>query len=74
MIGTSKYTFTAAGAYDRVLDPYESLFVSESMKGFVIQLGYIEVTGIMGSFGYNSHLNPSDVDRVQEFPFFELAK
>ena len=28
----------------------------------------------MGSFGYNSHLNPPDVDRVQEFPFFELAK
>ena len=79
IIGTSKYTFTAAGAYDRVLrrgekDPHESFFVFGIMKGFVIKFLCMEVTGMMGSFGYNSHLNPPDVDRVQEFPFFELVK
>lgn len=78
-IGTSKYTVSAVGAYDKVFrpgkkDPYESLVVFGVMEGFVMNFGHMEVTGIMRGFGYKSHLEPLDVDRVQEFPFFEFAK
>ncbi len=79
IIGTSKYTFTAAGAYDRVLRPgekdsYESLFVFGIMKGFVMEFGYMEVTGTRVVFWVQFSSQPPDADRVQEFAFFELAK
>lgn len=65
------YLFKAAGFYGKMAgeDPYDSVFVFAKLEGPLITLGFADISGITGGFGYNVNLRFPRVDQVHEFPF-----
>lgn len=65
------YLFKAAGFYGKMAgeDPYDSVFVFAKLEGPLITLGFADISGITGGFGYNVDLRFPRVDQVHEFPF-----
>lgn len=65
------YLFKAAGFYGKMAgaDPYDSVFVFAKLEGPLITLGFADISGITGGFGYNVDLRFPRIDQVTEFPF-----
>ncbi|KAJ6032598.1 hypothetical protein N7540_003330 [Penicillium herquei] len=77
VIGLSKYTFAAVGAYSQVtpappLQPFKSFFIFGALTGPLMHFEFGELRGISGGFGYNSFVNLPDVSAVSQFPFLGM--
>lgn len=77
VIGLSKYTFAAVGAYSEVTPdppqkPFKSFFVFGALTGPLMHFEFGEVRGISGGFGYNSFVTLPDVSAVSQFPFLSM--
>ncbi|WP_171165832.1 DUF6603 domain-containing protein [Streptomyces sp. I05A-00742] len=66
-VTTPRIGFLAAGMYGQLRDGRASVFVIGSVTGLHVPLGPVELTGLLGGFGYNSSLalpaTPQEVDR-----------
>lgn len=71
IVSFEPYLFKAAGFYGKTSgdDPYESVFVFGKLEGPLVTLGYAEISGITGGFGYNVDIRFPKVDQVRQFPF-----
>ncbi|KAJ5725999.1 uncharacterized protein N7483_007356 [Penicillium malachiteum] len=77
VIGLSKYTFAAVGAYSQVTpappaQPFKSFFIFGALTGPLMHFEFGELRGISGGFGYNSFVNLPDVSAVSQFPFLGM--
>ncbi|MGW2154520.1 DUF6603 domain-containing protein [Nonomuraea sp. NPDC001699] len=69
VIKTPQITFAAAGMYAELQSGATSVFVIGEVAGLRIPVGPVEITGVLGGFGYNSHLAiPDAPEQVATFP------
>lgn len=61
--------------YGRVKKPsaYDTAFVFAKLEGPLITLGFAEISGITGGFGYNSEVKLPTIETVRQFPFLSGA-
>lgn len=67
------YLFQAAGFYGKINikgtdDPFTSAFVYFVLNGPLATLGFAEIRGVIGGFGYNNSLTFPSVTNVLDFP------
>ncbi|MGW4797195.1 DUF6603 domain-containing protein [Nonomuraea sp. NPDC004297] len=69
VVKTPQITFSAAGMYAELESGAASVFVIGEVAGLRIPVGPVEITGVLGGFGYNSHLAiPDNPEQVATFP------
>lgn len=79
IIGFRPYQFQAAGFYGVVTlknssNSFQSVFVFAKLNGPLMTLGFAEISGICGGFGYNSSVRLPSIDQVSEFPFINSSR
>jgi hypothetical protein len=71
-VSMDPYVLTAAGAYGTITDAagntYKTVAVFAQLQGPLIELEFVEVSGMTLGFGYNSHMTLPTVDTVTSFP------
>ncbi|MBD0743016.1 hypothetical protein BG418_01495 [Streptomyces sp. CBMA152] len=67
-VKASKYSFGAVGAYLHKMDGQPSLFLFGELGGEIPGPPPFVLTGLMGGFGYNSHLRIPTLAEVSVFP------
>lgn len=67
------YQFRAAGFYGQASppnqDPFTSFFMFLKVDGPLIHLGYAEISGLTGGFGYKSEIRTPAPHEITSFPF-----
>lgn len=67
VVTTPELAFLAAGMYGELVDGRTTVFVVGEVSGLHVPLDPVEITGLIGGFGYNSDLSipdrPEDVAR-----------
>ena len=46
---------------------YDTIFVFGMLQGPILNIGFAEIVGLAGGFGYNSHLSFPDVTAVSSY-------
>ncbi|MCJ1397775.1 hypothetical protein MMC11_000971 [Xylographa trunciseda] len=72
-VSCSPYSFLAAGAYIEEAAGYKTVFGFLMLHGPLMSVGWAEVTGITGGFGYNSSLRLPAITEVPSFPLLSNA-
>jgi hypothetical protein len=68
------YLFEAEGFYGTVtsnMGLFKSAFAYFVLGGPVVDLEYVQITDVMGGFGYNSNMQFPTAANVMQFPFLE---
>ncbi|KAF3117427.1 hypothetical protein TWF103_006171 [Orbilia oligospora] len=69
IVGYTPYKFEAAGYYGKTkADKMKSFFAYCKLNGPLMTLGYANINGITGGFGYNSNVKFPTPDAVLAFP------
>ncbi|MFI1577593.1 DUF6603 domain-containing protein [Embleya sp. NPDC020630] len=68
-VSTPRIGFLAAGMYGQLADGRTTVFVVGQVTGLHLPLGPVDVTGLLGGFGYNSDLTiPAEPRDVPTYP------
>lgn len=62
------YLFLTAGCYGFMSDGTKTVAVFALLEGPLVELEIAEITGICGSFGYNSLLRWPTIESVTSYP------
>ncbi|KAK3313354.1 hypothetical protein B0H66DRAFT_522319 [Apodospora peruviana] len=87
-VGFAPYVFRAAGYYGENteqasskaithhhhLEKFASFLIYCTLEGPLFTIGYAEVRGLTGGFGYNTCITLPTVDSVLKFPFLTVPK
>jgi len=68
VVGFVPYSLTAVGFYGQV-DSFTTVFVFAKLEGPLVNLGYAEISGVCGGFGYNNTIGYPTIDQVATYPF-----
>ena len=70
-VGIPPYLLMAVGEYHEITGPpsYKSVFIFAKLDGPLITLELATIEGIRLGFGYNSFVQPPDLDNLTTFPF-----
>ncbi|KAF3930413.1 hypothetical protein ABW20_dc0110419 [Dactylellina cionopaga] len=74
-VGFEPWLFQAAGYYGSTDGPkgnYKTFFTYCRLNGPLMTIGYAEISGLTGGFGYNSDVAFPSVTGVTSFPFLEV--
>lgn len=69
-VGYVPYSFHAAGFYED-MEKFRTVFVFVKLSGPLITLGYVEISGICGGFGYNNTIGYPTITEVPTYPFID---
>ena len=73
IVGFIPYEFIAAGFYGNATDgngqQFISMFLFAKLNGPLFSLGFADISGVTGGFGYNSEVRTPAPDQVVNFPF-----
>jgi hypothetical protein len=72
VISIGAWSAMAVGVYEE--HEFKSVFVFGVLRGPMLNFGCVEIDGIVGGFGYNSHLALPDVTRVSQFPLVVMNR
>ncbi|KAI5783944.1 hypothetical protein DFH27DRAFT_615802 [Peziza echinospora] len=78
-VGFVPYVFQAAGYYGEnggtdAQQAFKSFFAFCRLDGPIMTIGYADIRGLTGGFGYNSTIRFPMVDQVSEFPFIRVPE
>lgn len=76
-LGFTPYLFQAAGFYGESSaggKPFKSFFIYFILNGPLATIGWAEISGVTGGFGYNVNLNFPTVENVLSFPMLNAPK
>lgn len=73
VVGFIPYEFVAAGFYGKATPKegkaFVSMFLFAKLNGPLFELGFAEISGVTGGFGYNSNVRTPAPNQVATFPF-----
>ncbi|KAI9932538.1 hypothetical protein ASPWEDRAFT_100311 [Aspergillus wentii DTO 134E9] len=73
IVGFVPWEFIAAGFYGdaKLADgtTFKSMFLFAKLNGPLFEIGFAEISGVTGGFGYNSEVRTPAPDQVVNFPF-----
>ncbi|KAK6352435.1 hypothetical protein TWF730_009261 [Orbilia blumenaviensis] len=69
IIGFTPWLFQAAGYYGKLSPTEETFWIFCRLQGPIATIGYAEIRGLTGGFGYNSTVRFPDAASVATFPF-----
>ena len=73
VVGVTPYTFLAAGCYGQSQESsFQIFFTYCRLTGSLMTIGFAEISGVTGGFGYNSSIPFPDVTTVVKFRLSRL--